>query len=215
MNPTDVLLSTNGSPLVNPLSQSTRVRQANAAASSSAALHTAKRAAPPEQITEEDESEPASEPESLDEREPGRDTESDSDDEDDLPDAAAYTARLLSQSQSQSQSQPSRSAPSRSTKPKRNPSLLWRESLHGGAGPAAAALPDGKDDEDDRDRPEWASVVLPTGAVIRFDPLALDRAEMNQELVDRGLDAKQREEVGKLLQAEVVKALQSRMQSWY
>lgn len=151
--------------------------------------------AAPDQIVEEDEEESSSDTGSEEEA---------SDDENDLPDADAYAARLLSQSQSQ----PNRSAPSRSTKPKRNPSLLWRESISG--------VPIAERDEgvDEVDRSGWATVVLPNKSEIQFDPLALDRVALNEELVLRGLSVKEREEVGKVVQAEVVKALQSKIQSW-
>jgi hypothetical protein len=194
MNPTDILLSMNGSPVVNPLSKSTRELQ-TVASSSTIPPPISKRPIPiaaPDQIVEEDEETSSPESEEV------------SDDENDLPDADAYAARLLSQSQSQ----PSRSAPSRSTKPKRNPSLLWRESISG------VPIPEDNVREDEVDRSGWATVVLPNKSEIQFDPLALDRVALNEELVLRGLSAKEREEVGKVVQAEVVKALQSKIQSW-
>lgn len=194
MNPSDVLVTMNGSPVVNPLSKSTRERQALAGPSTHSAVQHAGIAE--EEEEEEDVADDV--------------TEGDDSEEDDLPDVEAYTATLLAQSQSQSQ--PSRSAPTRSVRSKRNPSLLWQEEVETGAGAGAGAGMDAG--RETGDQPRLAEVKLPNGQLIRFDPLRLDRVVMNQELEDRGLSAKEREQVGKLLQMEVVKALQRQMESW-
>ncbi|KAI9631916.1 uncharacterized protein MKK02DRAFT_41550 [Dioszegia hungarica] len=194
MNPSDILVTMNGSPVVNPLSKSTRDRQAIAGPSTHSAVQHAGIAE--EEEEEEDVADDV--------------TEGDDSEEDDLPDVEAYTATLLAQSQSQSQ--PSRSAPTRSVRSKRNPSLLWQEEVETGAGAGAGAGMDAG--RETGDQPRLAEVKLPNGQLIRFDPLRLDRVVMNQELEDRGLSAKEREQVGKLLQMEVVKALQRQMESW-
>jgi hypothetical protein len=67
--------------------------------------------------------------------------------------------------------------------------------------------------EDENER-VLSSVALSDGRVIRFDPLALDKKQVEGELSQGGLSEGERKEVAEKIRLEVVKALAEKMDVW-
>ena len=201
MNPADVVFTQNGSPIANPLSQSMR-KAANASGPSRPTTHMgtpSSRSRPTPALLREDSEDEDDEDESAAMSRNDRQESFDSDDSDDLPDPEAYAAHIQAKKLNQTKPPTGSSHPSR---PKRKQSILWRDSLLPHENP--------KDNTDQTTR----YVPLPDGTFYEIAPLDLDSASMEEAFEIRGFSDAEREVVRKLVRAEVVKALRSRMDSW-
>lgn len=201
MNPSDVLLTVNGSPIANPLSsRSNPVQNASGPSRSGSSSGTpaasrlySSRQEPAtiedDNEDEEDEGEAAAE-----DREEGSGDDSDVDE---LPDPEAYESRLAASVCVKSKTV--KSVPARL--PKRAPSLVFSQPLQG-AGPSVS------------DRDPSKSYLPYKGQVIVFEPLNLKPVEMDLDMTLRGLSLEEQEEVRGLVQKEVVAVLDRKRQAW-
>lgn len=114
----------------------------------------------------------------------------------------AAAERSMSASISASQASQSRSKPSRSAKAKRAPSLVFRQSLGGGAHPLS---------DDER---ALVDIPLSDGRTITFNPLALSPGRIDDELEHGGLGEKEKATVKKLVQEEALRSITERFERW-
>lgn len=145
----------------------------------------------------------------------GTEGDSDSDSDLDLPDPEAYEAQVLASKHSSKPSNRSEGlGGSKPSRPKRAPSLFFRQSLTGGGLPGAMA--GGESDEDDVDGVgrKLSSVKLSDGRVIQFDPIAVDRTQVEIELAEGGLSEQEKTKARAEIGAKAKAALTARLGSW-
>lgn len=148
-------------------------------------------------------------------------SEEEEEDEDELPDPEAMERKALAASRSaSSRATDNKSSSQRNHKVKRAPSLIFRQSLGGGA-----ALPRSKaqqhlgtsdDDEGHGEEGDSASAEIPLsdGRTIAFNPLNLTPGRIDHELAEGGLSDTEKKRVKARVQEEVVRALTERMERW-
>ncbi|WOO77316.1 uncharacterized protein LOC62_01G000906 [Vanrija pseudolonga] len=131
------------------------------------------------------------------------DDDDDEDDDDELPDPEKMERRALAASlrHASPRSKASSSAAARS-RPKRAPSLIFRQSL------GAPAQQQSADEE------RHAEIPLSDGRTITFNPLNLTPGRIDDELAYGGLGAAEKKRVKNRVQEEVVRALTERMERW-
>ncbi|KAL1412942.1 hypothetical protein Q8F55_000691 [Vanrija albida] len=127
-----------------------------------------------------------------------------SDSDDELPDPEKMERRALAASLRQgsprSKASTAASTSAARSRPKRAPSLIFRQSLG-----AAAPL-----DPEERS----AEIPLSDGRTITFNPLNLTPGRIDDELGHGGLGAAEKKRVKQRVQEEVVRALTERMERW-
>lgn len=143
------------------------------------------------------------------------DDEADIDDSFELPDAAAFEAKLLAQGGKQQQQQPA--SPARAVrKPKRAPSLLFRQSI-GGAPATPAKAPQkgkGRGARESTTDPDLVDIELSDGRTISFNPMAVSPGRIQDELDDGGVSKDEQERVQARIKEEAMAALLSSMKKW-
>jgi hypothetical protein len=145
----------------------------------------------------------------------GTEGDSDSDSDLTLPDPEAYEAQVLASKHSSKASNRSEGlGGSKPSRPKRAPSLFFRQSLTGGGVPGAMA--GGASDEEDVDGigRKLSSIKLSDGRVIQFDPIAVDRAQVEIELAEGGLSEQEKTKARAEIGAKAKAALTARLGSW-
>lgn len=176
------ILSNNGSPLANPVDKSSLKIQQNGKIGENG---------------EEDHEE--ADDDDVDGDAGDEDDEEGEEDSDlDLPDPELLEAKLLAASQSAKTPITSKS----SRKPKRAPSLMFRQSLAAptnGQGEGKGAL---------------ASIPLSDGRMISFNPMNLSPGRIDGELEEGGLKEDEKERVKVKVREEVVKSLTGMMERW-
>lgn len=140
------------------------------------------------------------------------DDEADIDDSFELPDAAAFEAKLLAQGQKHQPVSPARPA----RKPKRAPSLLFRQSI-GGAPATPAKAPQKGKGRGTRESTADADLVdleLSDGRTISFNPMAVSPGRIQEELDTGGVSKDEQERVQARIKEEAMSALLSSMKKW-
>lgn len=128
----------------------------------------------------------------------------DDDDDDDLPDPEALEAKILSQVPPK----PSpRSKPS-SRKPKRAPSLIFRQSI------LPSSLPNPPLEGITTEEDQKAIIPLSDGRTIEFNPLDLSPGRIDREIEEGGIVEMERVKIKGKVKDAVFQALQARMERW-
>lgn len=143
------------------------------------------------------------------------DEEFDEDSDDELPDPKAYEAKLA---KSQRALGKSTVASTSRGKPKRGPSLMFRQSLAPSRHHAAQNDEDNDEaagfGEGGEDGPGLTSISLQDGRIISFNPLHLSPTRIEDEMKESGMGEEERDVARSRIKDTVVRTLAEHMEKW-